>query len=73
MSGQKQNTIQLLLTGKHPEYEKFAGKHVFVINNKIIPFSASKKAKEKIEKIKKKYKKLPTLLFVPKKEVNYIL
>ncbi|GIW62575.1 MAG: hypothetical protein KatS3mg090_0401 [Patescibacteria group bacterium] len=27
----KEDTIQLLLTRKHPEYEKYARKHVFII------------------------------------------
>ena len=69
----KEDTIQLLLTRRHPEYEKYAGKHVFIIEDKIIPFSTSKRMEKKLKELKKRYKKLPTIVFVPKKEVTYIL
>lgn len=68
-----QQVLTLLLSGKHPKAASFAGKHVLVVKDKIIPLKKSKAALKDIERLEKKYKETPTIVFVPKAGVSYIL
>ena len=70
---QTQKTLSLLLSGKLPESKKFAGKHVMVVKNKIIPLREGEKARKDFDQLKKKYKEPPILVFVPRRDVSYIL
>lgn len=68
------NTLNLLLSGKNKEAKKYAGKHVLVVKDKIVPLK--EKAEDiwqDIEKLKKKYKETPTITFVPRQDISYIL
>jgi hypothetical protein len=69
----QKRTLTLLLSGKHPQVKKFAGKHVLVIDNKIIPLQSGEKSKDQLGKLKKTYGKIPTLVFVPRQDISYIL
>lgn len=68
-----QLNLTLLLSGKHPQAQKYAGKHVMVIENEITPLKEGKEALEDMQKLEKKYGRLPTLVFVPRPDISYIL
>lgn len=69
----EEKNLSLLLSGKHPKARKYAGHHVFVIENEIIPLKEGEEAIEDLERLEKKYGKTPTLVFVPRQDVSYIL
>ncbi|MBI2996641.1 MAG: hypothetical protein HYY52_08080 [Candidatus Melainabacteria bacterium] len=66
-------TLRLLLSGKASIYNKYVGKHVFVIKDKVIPFKKGKDSIKDFKSLEKKYGHKPILMFVPKKGVSYIL
>lgn len=66
-------TLALLLSGKHPETGKYAGKHVMVVDDTIVPLKEGLKAREEFSRLKKKYGQAPTLTFVPRPDISYIL
>lgn len=68
-----EKTLHLLLSGKHPKAKKFAGKHVLVVADKILPLKKGEAAVKDIERLEKKYGKSPTIVFVPRLDVSYIL
>lgn len=70
---QETTLISLLLSGKHPQAKKFAGHHVLVIENTIIPLPKGKKGITEIESLEKKYGRTPTIVFIPRHDVSYIL
>lgn len=69
----EEKNLNLLLSGKHPKAKKYAGHHVLVIQDQIIPLKEGKEAVEDIERLEKKYGKTPTLVFVPRQDISYIL
>lgn len=76
MANQKQTTqktISMLLSSKSKQAKKFAGKHVLVVKNKIVPIKSGKKFWDDFDKLKNEYKETPTLTFVPRPDVSYIL
>lgn len=68
-SGSTQTTINLLLSGRHSLYKRYAGKHVLVIKDTIMPFKSGKEVLTDMKKLEKKYGKAPTLVFVPRTTV----
>lgn len=68
-----EKTLHLLLAGKHPKAKKFAGQHVLVIADEIIPLKKGEEGLKDIERLEKKYSKSPTIVFVPRPDVSYIL
>lgn len=66
-------TLNLLLSGKHPKAKRYAGHHVLVIENQIIPLKDGAKAIKDIEQLEKKYGRTPTIAFVPRQDISYIL
>ena len=66
-------TLNLLLSGEHPRIKKYAGKHVFVAGAEVAPMKKGLLAWQDFERLKKKYKRPPTLLFVPRPDISYIL
>jgi len=68
-----EKTLYLLLSGKHPKAKKFAGQHVLVISDEIIPLKKGEGAIKDIERLEKKYGRAPTIIFVPRPDVSYIL
>jgi hypothetical protein len=71
MKKQTDKTLSLLLSGKHPSIKKYAGKQVFVIQDKVLPIG--KKGFEEFKKLKEKYGEAPVVTFVPDPTVSYIL
>lgn len=68
-----QKTLSLLLSGKNKLSKKYAGKHVLVIKNKILPLrEKEEEIWEDIETLKKKYGEMPTITFVPRHDISYI-
>lgn len=65
--------VHLLLSGKHPLAKKYAGHHVMVIGSEIIPVKKGKQALQDINRLEKKYGETPTLLFIPRQDITYIL
>lgn len=70
---QEETILNLLLAGKHPKAKKYAGHHVLVVENQIIPLKEGQEAIKDIERLEKKYGKTPTLVFVPRQDISYIL
>lgn len=68
-----EKNLNLLLSGKHRLAKKYAGKHVMVIENEIIPLKENKDMLKDMEKLEKKYGRTPTLVFVPRPNISYIL
>ena len=69
-----QKTLSLLLSGKSKSAKKYAGKHVLVIKNKVLPLKEKEEEIWKdIETLKKKYGEMPTITFVPRHDISYIL
>jgi len=69
-----QKTLLLLLSGKSKEAKKYAGKHVLVVKNKIVPLKEKEEEIWKdIERLKKKYGEMPIITFVPRHHIYYIL
>lgn len=66
-------TLNLLLSGKHPKAKKYAGHHVLVVDNHIVPLKEGQEGLADIERLEKKYGKTPTIVFVPRQDVSYIL
>jgi len=72
MEKRKEKILNILLSGRHPLSKKYAGKHVLVIEDKIIPLKKGKKAVKDIEKLELKYGRTPTIVFVPRHDISYI-
>lgn len=70
---QTQINLNLLFSGKHPQAKKYAGKHVMVIEKEVVPLKEGKEALEDMKKLEKKYGRMPTLVFVPRPDISYIL
>lgn len=70
---QTDKTLGALLSGKHTLSREFAGKHVFVIRDEVIPLSKGKKGLNDFKKLKAKYGEPPILIFVPQPGATYIL
>ena len=68
----EEKNLNLLLSGKHPRAKKYAGHHVLVIKDQIVPLKEGKEAIKDIERLEKKYGKTPTIVFVPRQDVSYI-
>lgn len=68
-----QKTLHALLSGSHPLTKKYAGRHVFVIDNEVLPLTGGKKSISEFKRLKEKYGKSPVLTFVPQPGVSYIL
>lgn len=73
MTKQTDKTLDALLGGKHPFIKEFAGKHVFVIRDEIVPLGTGKKGLTDFKKLKEKYGEPPVLVFVPQPGASYIL
>lgn len=65
--------LAALLSGRHPQAKKLAGKHVLVVKDQIVPMKSGKGALKDINSLEKKYGETPTLIFVPRQNVSYIL
>ena len=69
-----QKTLSLLLSGKTKLAKRYAGKHVLVVKNKVLPLQEKEEEIWKdIERLKKKYGEMPTITFVPRHDISYIL
>lgn len=73
MKKQTDQTINLLLSGKHPSIKKYAGRQVFVVKDKVLPIKRGRKGLEEFKKLKEKYGEAPVATFVPDPTVTYIL
>ena len=67
------NTVNILLAGKLRQYKKYAGKHVLVVQDKIIPLKTGESFWRDFKKLENKYNEKPVITFVPSPEVSYIL
>ena len=68
-----QKNLNLLLSGKHPQVKKYEGKHVMVVKDKNAPLKEGKQSIEQFKDLKEKYGEAPTLVFVPRSDISYIL
>lgn len=68
-----EKVLSALLSGKHPKAKKYAGKHVMVVKNVVLPLAEGKKALNDLNRLEKKYGERPTLVFVPRQDISYIL
>ena len=65
-------TINLLLSGRHAMAKKYAGHHVLIVGDKIMPLKDGQQGVKDIDLLEKRYGKTPTLVFVPRQDVSYI-
>lgn len=72
-SATTEKTIHMLHRGTYPSIKRFAGKHVFVIGNEVVPIKSGKKGLDDFNRLTKKYGESPILVFVEKPGVTYIL
>ena len=69
-----QKTLTLLLSGKSREAKKYAGKHVLVVGNKVIPLKEKREEIWRdINELKRKYGEMPVITFIPRTDISYIL
>lgn len=69
-----QKTLSLLLSGKSRDAKKYAGMHVLVVKNKVVPLKDSHdEIWQDIKKLKKQYGEMPVVTFVPRQDISYIL
>ena len=69
-----QKTLSLLLSGKSRIAKKYAGKHVLVVRNKVIPLKEGhEEIWRDIDRLKKQYGEMPVVTFVPRQDISYIL
>lgn len=73
MRKQTEKTLHALLSGKHHQIKKYAGKQVFVIGEKIFPLKAGRETLGDFKKLKEKYGESPVVTFVPYPGATYIL
>lgn len=69
----QEKILSLLLSGRHPKAKKYAGYHVLVVENEIVPLKEGNEGLKDIEFLEKKYGKTPTVIFVPRQDISYIL
>lgn len=72
-ASQEDKIISLLLSGKHRNAKQYAGRHVLVIENEIVPLKRGISGIKTIEKLEKKYGITPTIVFIPRQDISYIL
>jgi hypothetical protein len=63
MKTKVKNTLNLLLSGKHPQIKKYAGKYVFVGGSEVVPMKEGEGAWKDFETLEKKYHHPPHLNF----------
>ncbi|MBI4668242.1 MAG: hypothetical protein HY747_03500 [Elusimicrobia bacterium] len=69
-----QKTLSLLLSGKNKEAKRYAGKHVLVVRDKVMPLrEKEEEIWQDIEGLRKKYGQMPVITFVPRHDISYIL
>jgi len=69
----EEKILNLLLSGRHPDAKKYAGHHVLVADDKVLPLKEGGDAIADINRMERKYGKTPTLVFVPRQDISYIL
>lgn len=70
---QENKIISLLLSGKHRKAKQHAGRYVLVIENEIVPLKRGVSGVKTIESLEKKYGRTPTIVFIPRQDISYIL
>ena len=73
MKKQTDQTLHLLLSGKHPSIKEYAGKQVFVIGERIVLLKGGKRGFEDFKQLEKQYGEPPVVTFVPHPGATYIL
>ncbi len=68
-----QKTITMLLAGKGKDAKRFAGKHVLVVKNKVVPMKTGEAFWKDFYNLKKEFGEAPISLFVPRPDMSYIL
>lgn len=68
-----QKTLNALLSGSHPQAEKYAGKQVFIVDKEVVVVKGGKKNLSEFKKLKAKHGKSPVLVFVPQPGYTYVL
>lgn len=66
-------TLNLLLSGRGKLSKEFAGKHVWVVKDKVLPLRKGEEGREDFRRLKKEYDQAPVLTFVPRPGISYIL
>jgi len=68
-----QKTLNLLLAGRLPRYKRYAGKHVLIVGNMIVPIKRGQAFWEDFNRLQKKHGERPVVAFVPSPDTSYIL
>lgn len=56
-------TLTALLSGKHPRYSEYEGKHVLVANEEVVLLREGPVAREDFKQLKEKHGHAPTVVF----------
>ncbi|HCG77180.1 MAG: hypothetical protein COZ37_01775 [bacterium (Candidatus Ratteibacteria) CG_4_10_14_3_um_filter_41_18] len=67
-----QKTLLLLLSGKSSAAKRFAGKHVLVVEDKVVPLKKGEEGWKDFMRLEKKYGQPPIVVFVPRQDISYI-
>src|SRR3989338_2125071 len=67
----KQDVVQALLSGSHPQSKKYQGKQV--VGEKIVAMDEGEQAAKDCQRLAKRYGQAPRLTFVPKHDSLYVL
>lgn len=68
-----EKVLQTLLSGKHSKAKEYAGKHVMVVGNQVVPLKKGEAGLADFKRLKEKYGTPPILTFVPRQDITYIL
>lgn len=68
-----EKVLQALLSGKHSKAKEYAGKHVMVVGNRVVPLKKGASGLTDFKRLKKEYGAPPVLTFVPRQDISYIL
>lgn len=68
-----QKTLNSLLAGRSSRYKKYAGKHVLIIGNTVVPAKKGEAFWKDFRRLQKKHGERPVVAFVPSPDTSYIL
>ncbi len=67
-----EKTLSLLLSGETTAAKRFAGKHVLVVEDKVIPLKNGEEGWKDFVRLEKKYGQPPVVIFVPRQDIFYV-
>ena len=66
-------TRKLMGRGVQDVVDEVRGKHVMIVDDTIVPLKEGREARDQFTNLKEKFGQSPILMFVPRKDISYIL